>query len=348
MRIFSYEFLETGLLPVTLLNMTNRISELKALDAQRKNQFPDIFSSLERIAKVQSVKSSNAIEGIITSDKRIQEIVNKSSAPLNHDEMEIAGYRDALNNIHEGYQTIDIKEADILNLHRILLSHTPEGGGQYKTDDNVIMAIDGLGRRSVRFEPVSAHDTAEAMEQMILAFLDARSNANINQLLLIPCFILDFLCIHPFSDGNGRISRLLSLLLLYKYGFDAVKYISYEEQINRHKPNYYDALHQSSNQWHSAQNSYIPFIENFIYMLLLCYQELDKRFAVVQDRRVTKRQRIESEVLGSLLPISKAELSQLLPDVSVTTIEVVLSDLLKQGIIEKLGQTRSARYHRKT
>ncbi|MDR3277775.1 MAG: Fic family protein [Oscillospiraceae bacterium] len=346
MRHFDYSFLENGLLPATLVNMTNAISELKALDAQRKQDYPDIFTGLERIAKVQSVKGSNEIEGIVTSEERIREIVTKSSAPLNHDEMKIAGYRDALNAVHESFSALDARETDILGLHRLMLSYTPEGGGSYKTADNVIMEIDASGRRKVRFAPVPATETREAMEQLILAFMDARSNYNVNQLLLVPCFILDFLCIHPFSDGNGRMSRLLSLLLLYKSGFDAGKYISYEEQINKYKGQYYEALRLSSEGWHTPENSYFPFMENFVGMLLTCYRELDKRFAVVQGKHVTKKQRVEATVLNSLLPISKAEICYVLPDVSPTTVEAVLGSMVRNGAVNKVGQYKSTKYIR--
>jgi Fic family protein len=182
------------------------------------------------------------------------------------------------------------------------------------------------------------------MEQLFLAYLDARSNYGINQLLLIPCVVLDFLCIHPFADGNGRISRLLSLLMLHKNGFDAGKYISFEEQINLNKANYYAALKDSSADWHTGGNSYFPFIENFVTTLLYCYKELDKRFAVVNSGKVTKRSRIEATVLNSLLPISKREICYILPDVSPTTVEAVLSDMQRVGLIEKIGTARNTKY----
>jgi Fic family protein len=160
----------------------------------------------------------------------------------------------------------------------------------------------------------------------------------------MPCFILDFLCIHPFADGNGRMSRLLSLLLLYKNGFDAGRYISFEEQINRTKAGYYASLKDSSVGWHEGQNSYFPFVENFVATLLFCYKELDKRFAVLNSKRVTKRQRVEATVLNSLLPISKREICHILPDVSPTTVEAALHAMLKSGAIEKIGTARNTKY----
>ena len=217
-------------------------------------------------------------------------------------------------------------------------------GGHYKTDDNVILEIDADGKRKVRFRPTPARETPDAMEQLTLGYLDARNDANINQLLLIPCVILDFLCIHPFRDGNGRMSRLLSLLLLYKNGFDAGKYVSFEEQINNYKAYYYEALRQSSIGWESNENTYFPFIENFLSMLYMCYKELDKRFAVVHGKRITKKARIEATVLNSLTPISKAEICQILPDVSPTTVEAVLGAMVRTGSIQRVGSGRMTRY----
>lgn len=347
MRSFDYSFLDNGLLPASLINLTSSIASLKTMAGVRKNDYAQVFTELESIAKVQSVKSSNAIEGIVTSDERINAIVNQNSAPLNHDEAEIAGYRDALNTIHLYYEHLDFRQNDILQLHELMMSVAGyEYGGRYKTDDNVILEVDADGQRHVRFRPTPAAETPQTMEQLELAYMAARSDANINQLLLIPCVILDFLCIHPFRDGNGRMSRLLSLLLLYKNGYDAGKYVSFEEQISNHKAYYYEALRQSSEGWTKGENSYFPFMENFLSTLYLCYKELDKRFAVVHGKKVTKKSRIEATVLNSIVPISKADICQILPDVSPTTVEAVLGAMVKSGSIKRVGQGRSSRYIR--
>lgn len=345
MRKFGYSFLDNGLLPANLVNLTSNITALKTMAGVRKDAYMRIFTELEAVAKVQSVKSSNAIEGIVTDDARIIEIVNQNSAPLNHNEAEIAGYRDALNEIHQGYEHIDFRQSDILRLHEMMMSFAGyEYGGKYKTDDNVILEIDNDGNRRVRFRPIPAIETSKAMEQLELAYMDARSNSNINQLLLIPCVILDFLCIHPFRDGNGRMSRLLSLLLLYKNGFDAGKYVSFEEQINNYKAHYYEALRQSSIGWNANENTYFPFIENFLSTLYMCYKELDKRFAVVHGKKITKTARIEATVLNSLTPLSKAEICKILPDVSATTVEAVLGAMVRSGAVKRIGAGRGMRY----
>lgn len=345
MHKFDYSFLDNGMLPSEFVNVTASISSLKTLAAFRKNGFQKIFTELESIAKIQSVKNSNEIEGIVTSDERIAQIVQQNSAPLNHNEMEISGYRDALNLIHSGYENIQFNENTVLSLHRTLLSLTDYNyGGTYKTDDNVILEIDNQGNKKVRFAPVPAEETKAAMEQLFIAYMDASSNSNINKLLLIPCVILDFLCIHPFRDGNGRMSRLISLLLLYRNGFDVGKYISFEEQINKNKNWYYQSLKESSENWHESKNNYFPFTQNFLSILYQCYQELDKRFAVVNSNKITKTARIEATVLNSLLPVSKAEICHLLPDVSPTTVEAVLGKMIKNGLITTVGAGRGTKY----
>ncbi|MDD7181282.1 MAG: Fic family protein [Bacilli bacterium] len=347
MHKFDYSFLKNGLVSAKTFNMATSIYSLKTMANIRKADHLKIFKELEKMARIQSVKTSNAIEGIVTSDERIKAIVTQSSAPLNHNEAEIAGYRDALNEIHTNNQYIGFNEPDILRLHEILLSATGyEYGGKYKDIDNAIIEIDSQGNRKIRFATTPARETKHAMEQLVFAYMAAANDSEINQLLLIPCVILDFLCIHPFRDGNGRMSRLLSLLLLYKNGFDAGKYISFEEQINKYKIYYYEALRQSSLNWHENGNDYSPFIENFLSMLYMCYKELDKRFAVVNGSKVSKSARIEATVLNSLAPISKKEICEILPDVSPTTIEAVLGKMVKSGQIVKIGSARNIKYLR--
>ena len=345
MRKFDYSFLKNMMVPISFVQMAQMIYSLKMTSEEKKRNYPKLFTSLEKIAIVQSVKNSNAIEGIVSTDKRVEEIVNNSSAPLNHNEMEIAGYRDALSLIHKNHESMNINEETILNLHKILLSQTNlTYGGLYKTNDNVIRETYSDGTSRIRFTPISAKDTSEAMKRLVLAYQEARDDSGIDQLILIPCFILDFLCIHPFRDGNDRMSRLLTLLLLYKANFDISKYISFEEQINNMKGKYYEDLKKSSNGWHENQNDYIPFIENFMYTLYLCYKELDKRFLTLSSEKVSKKQRIEQIVLSSFIPISKKEIQNLLPDISIASIELVLSQMLKEGLITKLGTTKNSKY----
>ena len=348
MRKYDYTFLEKDKIPGNLINVLTGIYTMKVSNDNRKDKFDTVFTELKKIAIVQSVKGSNAIEGILTTDWRINEIVNRSSAPLNQNEEEIAEYRDALNLIQNNFQNLNFSEANILSLHE-MMSHIakPNVAGKYKENDNVIMEIISDGTISVRYSFVSARETKESMNQLVLAYIDARDNSNINQLLLIPCVILDFLCIRPFSDGNGRMSRLLTLLLLIKAGFDAGRYISFEEQINKRKGYYYESLRKSSINWHENNNDYFFFVENFLITLFNCYKELDKRFATVNSKKINKSSRIEATILNSVLPISKKEIAAILPDVSITTIETVLGKMLKEEKIIKIGEGVNTKYIRK-
>ena len=345
MHVFDYSFLKEGVLPVELVNLTSTISALNAISESRMENNKIVYTELEKIARIQSVKGSNAIEGIITTDARIKEIVDGNSAPLNHTEMEIVGYRNALDEIHTSHEKMIVSEQTILHLHEVMTEVAGyERAGKYKTEDNIIAEIDEYGRRRVRFAPIPASQTAEAMEQLILAYIDARDNSQMNNLLLIPCVILDFLCIHPFADGNGRVSRLLTLLLMYKSGFNIGKYVSFEEQINLSKDYYYGALQDSSIGWHSNENTYTEFMKNFLSTLYKCYKELDKRFSTVNGKKLKKTERIEQTVLNSVLPISKAEICGFLPDVSPTTVEAVLGKMVKDGSVKKLGTARATKY----
>lgn len=347
MRRFDYLFLKDSSIPASILGKAVSIGSYREMARNLAIEHPANFSELERSAKLMSIKGSNAIEGIRTTDKRLESLADRLVEPIGHDEEEIAGYRDALSMIHDGYRDMNIDTETILGLHRIMMSHTSEGGGRYKTSDNVIIGIDGHGNRSVHFRPLSHTETPAAMEQLVLAYVDAEQSG-VDPLLLIPCFILDFLSIHPFADGNGRMSRLLTLLLYYRAGFDIGRYISFEERIDFTKDRYYDALTRSSSGWHEQRNDYVPFISYYLDTLFLCYRGLDRCFATVEGRRATKSNRIEAVVLNSLFPISKREIMSILPDVSQTTVEACLHRMLSEGTIEKRGANRNARYIRKS
>ena len=326
MHIFDYSYLKNDLLPAKLVNLTSSIAALRVLSAERKVRFMHAYSELERIAKIESVKASNAIEGIVTTDARLAELMQEGTSPMNHTEAEISGYRDALNEIHLNHRLHDFTESDIIGFYGMLLRYVAsdvEPG--YKHEDNVIAERMSDGRRVVRFSPASAEETPEAMKQLVLAYMEARDDVEINKMLLIPCVILDFLCIHPFPDG---------------------KYISFEQRINADKAAYYAALRDSSAGWQTNENSPFPFMVNFLMTLYGCYEELDRRFAVVSTGRVTKSARIKSIVLNALTPISKVDICRALPDVSPTTVEAVLGSLVKNGAVRKVGEGRSVKYIR--
>ena len=347
MHKFDYSFLKNISIPSNTASMISYVERSKDMTDNFKEKYPRVFDNLVKIAKVQSVYSSNAIEGILTTDKRVKDLVNGNTEPRNHNEQEIAGYRDALNIIHSN-PNMSLDESNICLLHKTLLSRTNlDFGGQYKKTDNLIVQIDSNGNRSIRFRPVSAIDTPKAMEQLWLAYVDARQDYSINPLLLIPCFILDFLSIHPFSDGNGRVSRLLSILLLYQSGFDGCKYVSFENKINNNKDLYYKSLDESSINWHSNENDYWPFISFFVFSLSECYREIQKRYDLIKSKKLSKSERIDSFINESLGKFSKEDIHDFWPDISYCTIENELHKLLREGVIQKIGNTNGAEYIKK-
>ena len=254
----------------------------------------------------------------------------------------------ALNLIHSSFDSLQFNQNLIKQLHKIMLDLSQdENAGRYNTEDNAIFDILPNKETRIRFMPTLATDTDKAMEQLINAYMIANQNSRINKLLLIPCVILDFLCVHPFLDGNGRTSRLLTLFLLYKCGYTAGKYVSLEKIINENKESYYDALKASSIGWHDNTNDYWPFVINFIICLARCYKQLDARFLTIGNKKINKQNRIEAVILNSLYPISKNEIMKYVPDASTNAVELVLSKLLKDNKIVKIGKTNGARYLRK-
>ena len=345
MHQYDYSFLKNSI-PGNIVGLTDIIADLRSKEEFRKLQYSSAFESLRQKAVIESVKGSNAIEGIVTTDARIKDIV-AGSEPVTHDEMEISGYKDALNMIHSNHSSMDIDEGLLFTFHRMLSEQSnPREAGKYKKTNNFILEIGPDGNRRVRFNPVPAERVADDMEQLILAYYEARQDAEISPLLLIPCFVLDFLCIHPFIDGNGRVSRLLTVLLLYLSGYDIVRYISYEGQINKYKESYYEALRKSSESWHENGNDYVPFIINFLQILYKCFKELDESFTDISLKKAKKSERVENILMGAIVPVSKQDILAKVPDISVKTVELVLNKLMKEKKIKKIGTFKDARYMR--
>ena len=346
MKRYDYSFLKENM-PTNILNISNIIVDLNKKEEFRKLQYQDTFEKLRKKAMIESVKGSNAIEGVVTTDDRIRDIM-EGAQPLTHDELEISGYRDALSLIHKEYRHLDMKEETILLFHKMIENETePLEAGKYKSRDNLIMEYLPDGSRKIRFKPVLAGETKNAMEQLILAYYDARQDSDIPELLLIPCVIVDFLCIHPFLDSNGRVSRLLTVLLLYIAGYDIGRYISLEGQINKHKESYYDALEKSSEGWHENENDYVPFMINFLQILYRCFKDLDDSFMDISLKKAKKSERVEAVLMNAIVPVSKADIMEKVPDISVKTVELVLSKMLKEHKIKKIGAYRNARYMKK-
>jgi len=345
MRTFDYAALAPKLFTTEVVNLIGAIHENKG----KQNLFiaakPDILASLLDITKIQSTEASNKIEGIVTTEARLKEIVQEKATPRSRSEKEIAGYRDVLTTIHENYNYITPRTNVILQLHRDLYAYSPAPiGGSYKNADNTIQETDAQGNKRVRFQPVSVFETPEAMEKLCDTFIEEVNRGEIDPLLLISMFILDFLCIHPFNDGNGRISRLLTLLLLYRSGYIVGKYISIEMLIEKTKDTYYDVLQQSGIGWHEAENDYLPFVEYYLGIILNAYREFSRRIELLTTKGLSKTDRVRAVIENKVGKTTKKEILELCPDISQTTVEKALSDLVKQGIILKIGGGRYTQY----
>ena len=341
MRKFNYNIIYTKLLTPEIVALLTQIHEHKGESAQVQE---DSLTHLIEIARIQSTEASNKIEGIYTSDERLQQIVKDKTTPRNRSEREIAGYRDVLTTIHENHDYIPVKPSLILQLHRDLYKFSGMNiGGSYKPADNVISEEDTEGNKHIRFVPVSAWETPDAMERLCAAFNDACNGGECDPLLLIPVFILDFLCIHPFNDGNGRMSRLLTLLLLYRAGYNVGKYVSIEKLIEKTKDAFYDDLQESSFQWHEGKNDYIPFVTYQLGVILAAYREFSNRIRMITEN-TRKPNRVRDIIKGHLGKITKTEIMQQCPDISQTTIQRALNDLVKSGEIIKIGGGRYTSY----
>ena len=343
MHIFDYRFLKENA-PGQLVGISNMIADLHGRESIRRMEHPETFRQLRENALIETVKGSNAIEGIVTSGKRMKALMKEGAEPQSHSEEEILGYRDALSEIYtEGFDS-DVSEELLKHFHWLMLRATSPEAGSYKKENNWIQERDESGRIRVRFVPVSAGETPDAMAQWLMAYYEARQDAAVSRLLLAACAAVDFLCIHPFTDGNGRVSRLLTSLLLQQAGIDIGRYISIDAKINEYKYGYYQALKAASDGWHENRNDYAPFMTFLLQILYACYKELDEKFAEGQVRLLPKHRQIETILLNSYVPISKAELVSRLPDISVSTIERVMGDMLREGKIVKIGTYRNARY----
>lgn len=332
------------LLTPDIVALLTQIHEFKGEQNLFIEAHSDTLTQLVEIAKIHSTEASNKIEGIYTSEERLKKIVLDKTTPRTRNEQEIAGYRDVLATIHESYEYIPLRPAMILQLHRDLYKFSGMSiGGSYKNTDNVIAETDAQGNRFIRFQPVPAWETAEAMEMACQAYGQA-VQSGADPLLIIPMFILDFLCIHPFNDGNGRMARLLTLLLLYRSGYIVGKYISLEKVIEQSKETYYETLQQSSFGWHENENDYAPFVRYLLGTIVAAYRDFSDRVQFLTTKGLSKPDRIRELIKTTLGKITKTEIMEKCPDISQATVQRTLIDLQKQGEILKLSGGRYTAY----
>lgn len=348
MHTFDYKEAPKRLLTPEIVNMLSSLHEFKGRQDLYIEAESDVLTALLDIAKIQSTKASNKIEGIYTSDERLEALVMDKTEPRNRSEEEIAGYREVLTTVHDSYEYIPIRPNNILQLHRDLYSFSSsDTGGRFKNTDNVIAESGKDRQQSVRFMTVPAFNTPEMMENLCNEFNNAIERAEYDPLLLIPMFILDFLCIHPFNDGNGRMSRLLTLLLLYRSGYIVGKYVSMEMLIEKTKETYYEALQNSSIEWHNNKSDYTSFVRYYLGVVLKGYNEFQDRIAHLKYRRLSKADRVKAVFEKKLGVVKKSDIATLCPDISETTIERTLKELLEAGFIEKVGKGRATGYAKK-
>lgn len=344
MRTFDYENRYERLLQPDIVTLMAQIHEYKGEQTLFVEAKADTLTQLLEVAKIQSTEASNKIEGIYTSDDRLKKIVRDKTVPKTRSEKEIAGYRDVLNMIHQNYDYIPVKSSIFLQLHRDLYKFAGNVGGSFKSSDNVIAQEDEQGNKSIRFQPVPAWETPAYIDAICESFQDACKDSRCDPLILIPMFILDFLCIHPFNDGNGRMSRLLTLLLLYRAGYIVGMYISIEKLIEQTKETYYETLQESSYNWNEEENDDAPFVRYMLGVIVAAYRDFSSRVQLLATSGMAKPERVREIIRGSIGKMTRAQIMEKCPDISRVTVERALTDMVKKGEILKIGGGRYTAY----
>lgn len=327
-----------------------QVATLRALGEYRGKQqlfvaqSPEILSDLKQLAVIESTESSNRLEGVVVAPGRLKSIIIKNAEPKSRSEQEIAGYRDALALIHEAAQGMPFSEGVIQQLHGMLYRYMPQDGGQWKATNNDIIERHPDGSSRVRFQPVAAHLTPMAMVDMVMRYRAAVDQHLVDPLVLVPLSILDFLCIHPFADGNGRVARLLTLLLLYQFDYCVGRFISLERIFEDSKESYYETLEISSQGWHEGKHNVQPWLDYFWGALLRAYKEFEARVGTLDHRRGGKSERVRAQVLERTLPFSISEIEEACPGVSRDTVRLVLRALKSEGLIASSGKGRGAKW----
>lgn len=347
MRDFNYGKLRNIKWDNEVLGLVARIHEYKGKQALFLKQKPATLEKLVEIAKIQSTEASNKIEGIVTTATRIKQLCDQKTTPRNRDEEEISGYRDALSLIHESYEYIPIKSSYILQLHQVLYRYSQRGiGGRFKNTQNYITEIKESGEQIVRFMPLDPFETPTAIEKMCESFNRETDACEIDPLILIPAFIVDFLCVHPFNDGNGRMSRLLTTLLLYRAGYVVGKYVSLESKIEKTKESYYKALEKSDINWNREENDITPFIKYILGTVLAAYRDFEQRVILVEDKS-SAIDLVRNAVNNTIGKFTKSDIMELVPSVGKTSVENSLKILIEEGVIGRDGKGKATFYFRK-
>ena len=346
MRTFNYSALKGAKWDSDILGLIAAIYKEAGRQEMCLKHSPEKLDKLIEVAKVQSTEASNAIEGILTTSTRIRQLVEERTTPKSRDEQEIAGYRDALNIIHENFDAIPVTRNYILQLHKVLYSHMSNSmAGKTKNVQNYISASYTDGRSEILFTPLAPFETPEALDRICEEYARVTGNAEAEPLIVIPVFIHDFLCIHPFNDGNGRMSRLLTALLLYQNGFYVGRYISLEAKIAKKKELYYDALRRSQNGWHEGEEDPVPFIKYLLGTILAAYRDFDDRFALVETK-LSAEEMVRRATLQKIGRFKKQDIREMCPALSISSVEGALRKLVAVGELKREGVGKSICYYR--
>ena len=346
MRPFNYSAIKDQKWDSEILSLVAAIYKEAGKQELYLKQRPDELEKLVEIAKIQSTEASNAIEGIVTTNTRIKQLVEEKTIPKTRDEQEIAGYRDVLSIIHESFDAIHLSRNYILQLHKIMYSHMNNPmAGQTKNVQNYISATYPDGHAVTLFTPLAPFETSEALDKICEEYNRVIGNMEVEPLIAIPIFIHDFLCIHPFNDGNGRMSRLLTTLLLYQSGFCVGKYISLEAQIAKNKDLYYDALNRSQYGWHEGTEDVVPFIKYLLGTILAAYKELGDRFSIVEEK-LPAIEMVRKAVMNKIGRFNKQDIRELCPTLSVSSVEGALRKMVASGELKREGKGKSTFYFR--
>ena len=346
MRTFNYSLIKNKKWDSELLSLIAAIYKEAGRQEMYLKQRPEKLEKLVEIAKIQSTGASNAIEGIVTTDTRIRKLVAEKTTPKNRDEQEIAGYRDALEVVHENFDAIPVTRNYVLQLHKILYSHLNNpAAGRTKTVQNYVSVTYPDGHTETLFTPLAPYETPEALDRLCEEYNRVIGNMELEPLIAIPVFIHDFLCIHPFNDGNGRMSRLLTTLLLYRSGFYVGKYISLEAKIAGNKDLYYDALASSQAGWHDGTDDPVAFIKYLLGTILAAYKDFSERYALVETKR-SALETVRLAVQNKIGRFTKQDVRELCPSLSVSSVEGALRKMVASGELKREGSGKNTCYYR--
>lgn len=343
---FAPGFLESALLTQGMLSSVRAIGEAKGRQELYTRQASGVLETLRSVAEIQSIESSNRIEGVVAPPERLQELAERKTTPIDRSEQEIAGYRDVLATIHANAPGIELTPNVVLQFHRDMYAYLPAPGGAWKSTDNDIVDVLSDGSTRTRFTPVPAHLVASSMIELHRGYGDAVRLHRVDPLVAVGAYVLDLLCIHPFIDGNGRIARLVTLLLLYQHGYEVGRYVSLERIIEESRDTYYDALLASSQGWHESAHDLRPWLEYLFGVLVAAYKEFEERVGSITQGRGYKRQMVIDCVRRLPEQFRVADVERVCPGIPRPTVNRVLAGLRDAGELESTGRGRDASWRK--